>query len=104
LKTYVVGESFGELSLLYSVPRQASVQAKIPCVLWSLDRSTFCNIVQSSVVSRRERYDTFLKKVKLFDGMDPYEISRLSEILKQVHFDADEYICRGGTGQRNVFD
>lgn len=72
LKTYKPGESFGELSLLYNVPRQASIQAKTNCVLWSLDRETFSNIVQTSVVSKREKYDEFLKKVKLFKGMDPY--------------------------------
>lgn len=96
LKTYVPGESFGELSLLYSVPRQASIQAKVSCVLWSLDRSTFCNIVQSSVVTRREKYDQFLRKVKLFKGMDPYDISKLGETLKQVHFEADEFVCKEG--------
>jgi cAMP-dependent protein kinase regulator len=47
-------------------------------------------------VSRRERYDQFLKKVKLFNGMDSYEISRLGEILKQINFDADEFICKEG--------
>lgn len=76
------------------MPRQASIQAKTKSVLWSLDRSTFGSIVQSSVVNRREKYDKFLKKVKLFKGMDAYELSRLSETLKQMHFEPEEYVCR----------
>jgi hypothetical protein len=47
-------------------------------------------------VSLRERYDQFLKKVKLFDGLDSYEISKLGRILRQVHFDVDECVCEEG--------
>lgn len=38
LKNYKPGESFGELSLLYNVPRQASIIANESCLLWALDR------------------------------------------------------------------
>ena len=38
LKTYVPGESFGELALLYNCPRAASIVAKEDSTLFSLDR------------------------------------------------------------------
>ena len=38
LKTYVPGESFGELALLYNCPRAASIIAKEDSTLFSLDR------------------------------------------------------------------
>lgn len=46
MKTYVPGEAFGELALLYNAPRAASIIAKTDAVLFSLDRQTFNNIVK----------------------------------------------------------
>ena len=50
LKSYLPGEAFGELALLYNSPRQASIKAKSNCVLWSLDRETFNYIVKDSAM------------------------------------------------------
>jgi len=64
-KTYVAGEAFGELALLYNAMRAASITAKTECILWSLDRRTFNHIVKDSAIRRRTMYETFLKKVSL---------------------------------------
>lgn len=37
LKTYVPGESFGELALLYNCPRAATIKATTSCLMYSLD-------------------------------------------------------------------
>lgn len=49
LKTYVPGESFGELALLYNAPRAATIIAKTDCELWSLERQTFTSIIKTAV-------------------------------------------------------
>lgn len=49
LKTYVPGESFGELALLYNAPRAATIIANTNCDLWALDRKTFTYIIKSAV-------------------------------------------------------
>jgi CRP-like cAMP-binding protein len=41
---------FGELALLYNVPRAATITAIEKCVLWSLDRETFNNIVKDAAM------------------------------------------------------
>jgi cAMP-dependent protein kinase regulator len=50
LKVYNPGEAFGELSLLYNAPRAASIIANDDCILWSLDRETFNNIVKDAAM------------------------------------------------------
>ena len=96
LKIYHPGESFGELSLLYNAPRAASIQAKTDCVLWALDRETFNNIVKDAAMKRRERYESFLKKVELLDTMDPYERMQLADGLQSHKFKAGEYVVKQG--------
>lgn len=59
------GESFGELSLLYNAPRAASIIADEEALLWSLDRQTFNHIVKDAASKKREKYETFLEKVKI---------------------------------------
>ena len=59
LKTYVPGESFGELALLYNAPRAASIICKEDSVCFSLDRACFNHIVKDAAVRKRTRYEAF---------------------------------------------
>lgn len=46
LKTYKMGESFGELALMYTAPRAASIKCSKSGILYGLDRQTFKHIVE----------------------------------------------------------
>lgn len=48
LKTYVPGEGFGELALLYNAPRAATINAVEDSIVWRLDRDTFNHIVKDA--------------------------------------------------------
>ena len=96
LKTYVPGESFGELALLYNVPRAASIQAKNECTLFALDRECFNHIVKDSARKKREQYDEVLNKVDLLKDMDPYERGQIADALKTENFSKSEYVVRQG--------
>lgn len=65
LKIYYPGEAFGELALLYNAPRAATIKAKTDCVLFSLDRETFNNIVKDAARKKREKYEAALGKVEI---------------------------------------
>mgnify|MGYP000016392909 CR=1 FL=1 len=56
LKTYKVGDFFGELALMYNAPRAASIKCKTQGKLFGLDRATFNHIVQESATKKRKYY------------------------------------------------
>lgn len=103
VKEYEAGQCFGELSLLYNVPRAATIISSTNSILWSLDRSTFNHIVKDAAVKRRERYENFLSKVDLLGDMDPYERSQLADALTSVKFEAGSYIIREGEEGNNFY-
>ena len=102
LKTYIPGESFGELALLYNAPRAATIKAKTDCVLWVLDRETFNNIVKDSAQKKREKYENFLKKVDILSTIDSYELTQICDALKNEVYNKGDYIIREGESG-NVF-
>lgn len=57
VKTCRRGDVFGELALLYSCPRAASVTSRDKCVLWELDRETFRNVCEDA--ARGVAYEGF---------------------------------------------
>lgn len=96
---------FGELALLYNVPRAATITAKEKCVLWSLDRETFNNIVKDAAMyvfynyfkrKRRETYEDFISKVKLLMSLESYEKSQLADALKIQRYNSGECIIKEG--------
>ena len=84
LKKYQPGESFGELALLYNVPRAATIIADDEAILWSLDRNTFNHIVKDAASRKREKFENFLSKVPLLKSMDTYEKSKLADSFKEI--------------------
>ena len=94
LKTYMPGESFGELSLLYNAPRAATIIAKTDCMLWSLERLTFTSIIKTAVQKKREKYDEFLEKVEILHQMDKAERDKLADAFKEEWYEEGQMLIR----------
>lgn len=104
LKEYAPGESFGELALLYNAPRAATITGKsATCELWSLDRSTFNNIIKRAVQKKREKYDDFLEKVEILKCMEKYERTKIADAFKEQWFNEGDYIIKQGDQDGNEF-
>jgi cAMP-dependent protein kinase regulator len=96
LKHYSANEAFGELALLYNVPRAASIQAVEKSICWELDRETFTHIVKNAAIARRNHFESVLSRVELLSGMDNYERVQLADGLQSVNFSAGEVVIRQG--------
>jgi len=90
------GDAFGELALLYSCPRAASVKAVEKCILWELDRETFNHIVKDASAKKRDRYESFLLSVPLLEGMEPYERSKVADALRSETYEPGQTIVNQG--------
>ena len=68
-----------------------------------LDRATFNHIVKDASVRKREKYDGFLKQIKLLETMDDYERSQVSEAFQDAKFEAGDTIIKEGEEGKEIF-
>mmetsp|Transcript_28976 Transcript_28976/g.67430 ORF Transcript_28976/g.67430 Transcript_28976/m.67430 type:complete len:808 (-) Transcript_28976:288-2711(-) len=90
------GESFGELALLYLVPRAASVTATEAAVLWVIDRINFKNILMKVSDAKINEYATYLDRVELLIGLLSEEKKAIAQALVEMHFTKGEVVLQQG--------
>ena len=96
VKKYQSGESFGELALLHSCPRAASVVATSHSTLWTLNRSTFKRTLQNSKVKDSIQRCDFLKKVPNFKSLTNQEIGSIAGVIQMETYEQNDNIVREG--------
>jgi len=89
-----MGQSFGELALLYNAPRAATVVASSACVLWSIDRDIFSNCVIGGVQAQREQNAEFLKSCKILSFLKPEMLQRLLDVMKKKVYEKGATIIK----------
>ena len=53
------------------------------------------NISSSNIISRkREKYEDFLKSVKVLQSMDHYERSKLADAIKEERYNPSDYVIK----------
>mmetsp|Transcript_33967 Transcript_33967/g.89518 ORF Transcript_33967/g.89518 Transcript_33967/m.89518 type:complete len:370 (-) Transcript_33967:14-1123(-) len=96
------GALFGELALMYSAPRAATVTiTSEECRLWQLDREPFKMLLAKNGQKQYETYEGWLSEVEILKSLNKYELSRLSELLESTPYDAgEEIIVQGEPGDK----
>ena len=94
------GASFGEIALMYSSPRTATIRATSQCVLWYLDRRQFRTMLQTF---HQEEFTTnrqSLEKVPmLMNALEDRDLDLLAESMQPMGFlDGQTIIQQGEIG------
>lgn len=87
--------SFGEIALLHSIPRAASIVAQTDGILWALHRAVFEKIILER--SCRNNYQKAMrKKVDALKMLDRNEIEVLANKAEEVLFQGGDIIFKKG--------
>jgi len=93
---------FGELALMYSSPRAATVRAASDEVaLWALAQEPFKMLLAQSSQNQYSLYEGWLAQVDIFQSLNHYELATVSELLESNLFSEGEVvITQGEVGDR----
>ena len=102
------GDIFGEVAILYSVPRNATVVALSDSEVWVLERNTFNYYVRRNMSDKASsqlatRLDIFLNSVPLLAPLNSEERGELVRCLKQEHFEPGETIVTQGQSAQKFY-
>jgi CRP-like cAMP-binding protein len=81
--SYLAGDSFGELALMYSCARAATVRCVQPGLLWGLDRISSKRIVQQAHAASSKDLEALLRACEPLRDLDMRQIRALTH-SKQV--------------------
>jgi len=87
---------FGELALMYNMPRAATIVATTEGTLWSLDRQTFRQIIVKANAIKRTQFEEFLKSVEMLSNINEMERSKIADAMESKKFQEQEIIIKQG--------
>lgn len=87
---------FGELALMYNMPRAATIKAVSAGTLWSLDRATFRQIIVRANAIKRKQFEDFIKSVEILEDMTENERSKIADVMETKKFAENEVIIKQG--------
>lgn len=97
------GMSFGELALMYNVPRAATVVCAEGGGLWCLDRECFQMLLVTAENIKNREYEGFLAQIEVLSALNRYELAQLSDLLSTELFDDGEDIVLQGDEGDSVY-
>jgi len=90
------GSGFGELALLYSAPRSASVKTAEKSCLWGIDRVTFRNVVEDLITKEYSENRKFIDAVAFFNTMTSEQKDAIASVMITLKYSKNENIVSEG--------
>lgn len=92
---------FGELALLYSAPRAATVRAATDGRLWVMERTVYAAIKRTFIQELRKQKRELIEKVPMLAMLAPEHKSAVAEALELVEYSDGDVVCKEGeVGER----
>lgn len=97
------GAAFGDLALLNTSARTATVKASQTCTLWTLDRHTFREVLSKHERRKHKEKMTFLRTVKMFEQISDYSLEKISDVMQIEVFEPKQKIFRQGEAGESFY-
>ena len=101
------GDSFGELALLYTCPRAATVKAvgsaDEQTTLFRVDQTSFRYILQKQTRESEDSKLALLRNVPFLQEVEPAQLNRLTNCMTPRPFTKGEYLSRKGDKAKHFF-
>lgn len=94
--TLGAGALFGELALMYTAPRAATVVTADTVSLWQLDREPFKMLSVGSATKKQNQYEAWLHQVELLKPLLASQITALGESLSSQRYKPGDIIMKQG--------
>lgn len=90
------GDSFGELALMYTAARAATIVAISDATVMEISRPQFKNILAAASEQMTKVYFKYLDNMEIFDALKDEEKTLLAKSLSEKQFAKDEVIFEQG--------
>lgn len=90
------GKSFGEMALLNSALRQATIRATEVCRLWCLSRKDFRDVANKHEQQKLQERMAFLRQIDFFDQFVDSSLEKIAEVMALKSYQSGEKIVRQG--------
>lgn len=102
-KNLVQGDSFGELALLYSAPRSASIRASGKTFLYAIDRKSFKKVVEEIAIQNYQKNRQFIDTISFFNHLTNEQKDTISHVLIAQKFPVNSFIVNEGDSASSFY-
>lgn len=97
VRSYIKGDSFGDLSLLQGGRSEVSIIADTDLYLQVIDKDTFCSVVSEHALNRKDKMEQILVNVTLFrNNLDANGRSVIGDAFNEIVFPKDHVVFHQG--------
>ena len=102
-KTLKIGETFGELALLYNSPRSASIKAIKNSEVWGIQRKIFKKILKEINTKEKDIKLEIINNLKIFEMLTDQQKSILSINMTTLFYKKEDTIVNKGEKANSFF-
>lgn len=103
VKTMKRGDFFGELAIIYSSPRSASVKVLSPCSFWCLSQAEFLKIQREMVKNNFKMAKPYVHKLPLFNFLTNKQRDAISYNMNTLKYEQDGVLFDTGDDATSFF-